>query len=544
MKRVISALLLVILLSATVFACAVPASAGVVNPYGVKSVGCITDISMKSYEQKGGVDYFTATVTSHIQGLAEREKLPYNVYGAIGSDKSSMFVYSVGNDTNLTYSNKTVKDIVEAFEKENPAWNAVAAINGDFFDIETSKTPDLGEPEGWMIQMGDAYKAYGTDMLGRGVVGVTDKGEMLYYTYGGIYSQNQYGTSLFTSGYNLQLLGEHKTNSIKSYNINTGSNASLAQLSFVTPHQTARDLSGTNVAVVKCDTYRRAHISYNGSHESKKGSFFFEGEIIEIRQGQAEEKPEEGYVLVSIPEKDMYSALKTGSYVRSGQNYNINWRDVTNAIGFKQQILAEGTILLKNAYGTYNTKGDKEETLKWTEDIYDYPYCWKNRTAIGFKEDGTPVILALQKSLEGAKIGASYYEIGEQFKALGCTNAFLLDGGGSTTFVLRNASGGFDTVFNGEPSGGENGRRVANAVILAVRDESVPLPEQDEVLDKKPEKPKKTEQITESESTVPATEPTKSGCKSVVSGPVLITVCTVTAVGTIKSRNTRIKKKI
>ncbi len=539
MKRILSVVVLVLMLASAVM----PASAAVTNPYGVKSVGCITDIEMKSYEQKGGVDYFTSTVTSYVQGLPERGTLPYNVFGAIGSEKSSMFVYSVGNDTDLTFSNKTVKDIVEAFEKENPAWNAIAAINGDFFDIETSKTPDLGEPEGWMIQMGDPYKAYGTDMLGRGVVGVTDDGKMLYYTYGDIYSQKEYGTALFTSGYNLQLLGEHRTNSIKTYSMYTGNNASLSQISFVTPHQDARNLEGTNVAVVKCDTYRRAHISYNGAQVQGKGSFFFEGLITEIRAGQKSEKPEEGYVLVSIPEKEAYSALKVGSYVRSGQNYNIAWRGVTNAIGFKQQILAEGTILLKNTYGTYNTSGDKEETMKWTEDIYDYPYCWKNRSAIGFKEDGTPVILALQKSQEGAKIGASYYEIGEQFKALGCTNAFLLDGGGSTTFVVRNASGGFDTVFNGEPSGGENGRRVANAVILAVRDESVPLPVEDEVLDKKQDKPKKTEEVTETE-TEPSTDTEPSGgCKSFVAVPTLITVSAFAGVSAVYGVRTKKKKR-
>jgi hypothetical protein len=73
-------------------------------------------------------------------------------------------------------------------------------------------------------------------------------------------------------------------------------------------------------------------------------------------------------------------------------------------------------------------------------------------------------------------LGASYYELGEQLKTLGCVNGFLLDGGGSSTFVVRNPDGTFSNAFVGEGTG----RAVGNAVILAVRDKSVPLPEEEE----------------------------------------------------------------
>ena len=200
------------------------------------------------------------------------------------------------------------------------------------------------------------------------------------------------------------------------------------------------------------------------------------GEVVDIREGKENDKADQGYAFISAPKNINAKKMQVGTIVECEQQLDGEWKDVTNAIGVKQQILAEGNVLLKNCYGTYNTEGNLEESLVWTADIYDYPHCWKNRTVLGFMADNTPVLLvAARSSHEGAykNLGASYYEMGEQLKALGCVNGFLLDGGGSSTFVIRNADGTFSNAFVGEG----NGRAVGNAVILAVRDKSVLLPE-------------------------------------------------------------------
>ncbi len=480
MKRTIIAVISTVLTCSMLFAVIIPASAQVENPYGVESVGCITGIEMEdSTTLLGGVEQFTAIVTSHIQGLDERAAIPYRTYGAIGNENTKMFVYSVGSEDGLDFARATTKEIVERFEAENPEWDAVIAINGDFFDIETAKTESMGEPEFPMIQMGDCYK---TNILsgsgGRGIVGTTSDGKMVYYTVGSKYRENGYGTQMtLSTTYQLQILGEHRTNAIASYPAYADYNARNNRVTFLTSDSRSRSFEGATVYVVKCDTYRRAHIGINGEELGTTG-YFIEGEIVELREGREVERVPEGYAYFAVKEPEVFELLEIGAYIKCQKVLTGEWADVENAIGFKQQILADGNLLLKNCYGKYNPNGDPE-TKEWTSDIYDYPYCWKDRTAIGFKEDGTPVLLVLKKSLDTdayKNLGASYYEIAEQLKALGCVDGFLLDGGGSSTFVVRNEDGTFSNAYVGEG----NGRAVANAVILAVRDESVPLPELDE----------------------------------------------------------------
>ncbi|MBP3369255.1 MAG: phosphodiester glycosidase family protein [Clostridia bacterium] len=554
MKRVVFSFVCFVIMISMLVLTVIPASAESDNPYGTTSVGCITNIEMESRSSLlGGVDYFTSIVTSRIQGLEERDAIPYRTFGAIGNENTRMFVYSVGSDNNLDFARASTKAIVERFEEENPAWDAVVAINGDFFDIETVASASMGEPEFPMIQMGNSYKTNVlTAATGRGIVGTTPDGEMLYYTLGRKYQENGYGTEItYSKSYMLQILGEHRTNAIAEYPAYPDNRVLDYKVSFITPDSSERSFAGCKVYVVKCDTYRRAHVGINGNEMGTTG-YFIEGEIVEIREGKASEKPPQGYVYFAVKQPEVFELLKVGAYVKCQKTLDGAWENVDNAIGFKQQILANGNLLLKNAYGTYNPNGDYS-TVDWTEDIYDYPFCWKNRTAIGFKEDGTPILLVLQKSLHTGNyknIGASYYEIAEQLKALGCVNGFLLDGGGSSTFVTRNEDGTFENAFVGEGTG----RSVANAVILAVRDESVPLPELDaevevklpvieptEKATKKP-KTKATEaekiDVTEQSSEEPV-DSINGGCGSVIAMPALVVSACVSVILLSEKRKKR-----
>ena len=92
--------------------------------------------------------------------------------------------------------------------------------------------------------------------------------------------------------------------------------------------------------------------------------------------------------------------------------------------------------------------------------------CWKQRTAIGFKADGSCVLMVVSKGSNGSW-GATYVELGTQFKALGCTDAFLLDGGGSSTMLIREGNS-LNTVYHAEGGSDGEGRSIANIAILAV----------------------------------------------------------------------------
>ncbi len=526
-RAVIVALVCAVLISSSFV---VPCGAANVNsPYNLINGGCVKSVEMRSSEKlHGGLTYYTANVTSHIQGLLSREAIPYEVYGAIGNSDTKMFVYSIGTDDGQDYTTHRVVEIVEQFERDNPAWDAVVATNGDFVDIEKVLTACIGEPEGPMIQLGSVIKGNLDNVPGRGVVGVKSDGTVIYKTIGEGYEQNGYGTDFAVSNTYLDVTFSSKDNgdTIAEYSTCYGATFNKNKLYLSTVNSGESDLSGRTVCVVKCGTYRHNHVPGNGVEGGTLGNYVL-GEVVEIRKGRENDKAESGYVLLSFPKNINGNKIKVGMTVECEPQLKGEWREVINAVGYKQQILAEGNVLLKNCYGTYNQSGDYEETLRWTADIYDYPHCWKNRTVLGFKDDNTPVLLvAARSSHEGAykNLGASYYEMGEQLKALGCVNGFLLDGGGSSTFVIRNADGTFSNAFVGEG----NGRAVGNAVILAVRDKSVPLPEDE----------KTSEVTTSAQTTVSAV--TKSTANVMTTGntmekksklaPVIIAVATVTVI--------------
>ena len=534
------------------------------NPYELIDGGCVKTVTIhSSQEMHGGLTYYTAEVTSHIQGELTRAEIPYKVYGAIGSSDTRMFVYSIGTDNDQDYTNHKVIEIVERFERDNPAWDAVIAINGDFFDIERSLTSSIGEPEGPMIQLGSVMKGYLDNVPGRGVVGVKQDGTVIYKTIGEGYDQNGYGTDFNVSRTHLDVTFSDKDTGEKLYEYSTcyGGTFDQNSLYLSTVNTGSNDLSGRTVCVIKCDTYRHSHVPSNGVEGGTLGNYVI-GEIVEIRQGSANDRAESGCALLSFPNNISTSKIKIGMRVECEPQLEGEWRDVINAVGYKQQILAEGNVLLKNCYGTYNQKGNYEETLRWTADIYDYPHCWKNRTALGFKADGTPVLLVAARSSHGGaykNLGASYYELGEQLKTLGCVNGFLLDGGGSSTFVVRNPDGTFSNAFVGEGTG----RAVGNAVILAVRDKSVPLPEEEEKPPETTEEQttidtgtdiatesfeKDTEEITETQSAVESstdvsTIPPETPKKKPNLIPTVAVVVTVIAAVAAVAAVVRIKRK-
>ncbi len=447
-KKIIAiAILCFMILNAIV----IPASAAVANPYGTTAVGCITSIQMKSSTTlRNDVNYFTATVSSKVSGTGKT--LSYETYGAVGGEETRMFVYSMGNSSDTDFATKTVSTLMKQFAAENPDWIPLVAINGDFFDIETSSTQGIGEPENVMIQNGDILKGHTTNAAGASIIGMKEDGSVIYHINGFTrtfsYTKNRYNLTVMNSAKDT-VLGEHARIAVDYPNATT--------VTFITPNSTAADLTGMTVYVVNCDTYRYAYRGGSGKVDPEGDyTYYFDGTVESVRAGAANEKPASGKVYIAVP-SGVSTTLAVGNFVKANAAVSGNWADVVNAVGAKQAILVNGDSEF--------TKGMTSSSAA-TSQVSDtsYSYCWKHRSAIGFKPDGTPVMLVIKKATDD--LGATYYEMAEQLKALGCTYGFALDGGGSSTMVIRNNDGTYTTVFAGE--NGNTGRSVGNAIILAV----------------------------------------------------------------------------
>lgn len=124
------------------------------------------------------------------------------------------------------------------------------------------------------------------------------------------------------------------------------------------------------------------------------------------------------------------ASLKVGEQVKlSVTSPDPRWSAVQQAIGGYQMLLKDGVVQdgLDNAANP--------------------------RTALGVKADGTVLLYTMDGRQSGHSVGASMRQVAARLKELGCVDAVLFDGGGSTTF---GATGAVDTAFSlqNKPSDG------------------------------------------------------------------------------------------
>lgn len=475
-----------------------PFDTSVINNSG----GAVSSVVVNSSESIGynsEVSFYKATIKStgtrkelSRTAAGKKNRRYAETFGNVGvAIGGKLFVYSVPATDNLAFEDYTIDVIAKKFEETHPGWKVAIASNASFFDRKTS----IGEPEDIYVEEGKTYKTYiekgegsgDVFKVGRGIVGLKDDGSVIYHTI-------EKGTSHYTgstpyefdSQYTLQLLGENKNNPIYEYTLAPGGSFDFAyEPIFITPTMAAKDLRGATVYTVKCSQFRRAHTAVN-SREVGDKTFYFEGEITSVAAGTNSMRPASGYVYIAsqIP----LEHIQVGDTVRGTQKLSGEWSDVITAFGYKQQILHNGTVLFEGAYQEdYGDpiEGDWDNT--WSEDL-DYATYGTNRTALGFKADGTPVIIAMPRkvysSTAGHEASATYSEMAWYMKSLGCVNAFMMDCGGSTGMYKKGT--GSDTYEVAVcPAGKEYpDREVANALILAY-----PSGEEDNPTDEKLDAP-------------------------------------------------------
>ncbi|MGI6166995.1 MAG: phosphodiester glycosidase family protein [Eubacteriales bacterium] len=85
------------------------------------------------------------------------------------------------------------------------------------------------------------------------------------------------------------------------------------------------------------------------------------------------------------------------------------------------------------------------------------------RTAVGYRPDGTVVIIVVDGRQPSISNGASLADLASIFWELGCSDAINLDGGGSSTFILTGGQG--DYVVKNSPSDGRL-RKIQNSLLV------------------------------------------------------------------------------
>lgn len=131
----------------------------------------------------------------------------------------------------------------------------------------------------------------------------------------------------------------------------------------------------------------------------------------------------------------------------------------------------EGVKWAVGGWGKLVVDGVKSTNIVGIDPTYRAP-----RTAIGVKADGSAFFIAVDGRQTGYSQGMTLYELADLMLEYGAQNAYALDGGGSTTMVLRTEVDTFEIV--NQPSD-VTPRAVTNSVFLAVQvrfDDTTPHP--------------------------------------------------------------------
>lgn len=315
----------------------------------------------------------------------------------------------------------------------------VAGVNGDFADIGQEMTYQSANT---FVRNGDIIKKDTASSSNKGVIGFPEFGRDIVIgrptasdnIYLKIYQNQSYDS--------FDIIDEVLIDNINSIN--------PSGISVLYPGVGKVNVAGAMVYKGEYIEFKKSNNYYPTTNPNNLGSFL-KGQIKEIK-----------------------TDLTTIDGVNTGEFYLV---DYTGSLNSK---LALGTTLkceykLLGAFANvYNTIGYTHTILensvpKYQGNAYasdDFVSSNHPRTVIGFKEDNSPVLMVVDgRGPAGSqKTGVTLFECGELLRLFDCVKGYNLDGGGSSTMIIRNEAG--KLVVVNTPSDGHE--RVVGPCVLFV----------------------------------------------------------------------------
>jgi hypothetical protein len=341
------------------------------------------------------------------------------------SNEVKVVTYSGSNQDK--WKQMTTRQAAADWEKHNPGWIVVAGINGDFFENSGATTY---QPTNNFMQGGDMYRAEKSSASNRFTIGWKEDGSVIV------------GDPAVSSDIYLRIYDDNKEEIVQNVKINkVNTNPSASGITLYTKDaKSTYDLTG--YTVYDCE--------YEICRISTGGYVFVKGTVLETVTLGAGSVPGDNHFYLASKDGSLDGVISSGDYIKCEYVYEGAWSNVQNSVGYIDQVLANGVP-------------------QHRESTDAFAYTSHPRTLIGFREDGTTVFMVIEGRGKPAdyQVGVSHYESGQLLQAQGCVNGYNLDGGGSSTLIVRNNHGGFD-VLN-DPSDGSE-RSDGNHCLVVMRD--------------------------------------------------------------------------
>lgn len=327
------------------------------------------------------------------------------------------------------WTKNTVRRMAEDFENKNPGWVVVAAVNGDFFDINGTNKALPYQTGGVCVSNGEVYRPFTNGQtigfkndaskdslvaekkfeVSNHILSIyDDKGDVIYETEVKHFNEEPV---------------EGEVSIWFTYRDNEGSDVRITLPSENTYYVNAPERL---LAMTPTNVYGKGTIT----HINEERTMFF------------------GRFGIQTSNKEIQDLLKVGTEIRVQQHIVGDYEECTDITG-------GGVCLVRNG-----------EAVDNTSNMDTHP-----RTCVGMKEDGTLVFVTIDGRQDNRNMhGMAYNEMSATMLYYGCHEAYNLDGGGSTTMIIRNAYGDFD-VMNSPSDNSE--RHDSNSLLIVVPEMSL-----------------------------------------------------------------------
>lgn len=347
----------------------------------------------------------------------------------------------------MQWNLRSVIAMAEDFERQNPGWVVLGGVNGDFYDWHNTK--DYGQSgsgmelvEGNMLR----YRASGWNAVGfandnsEDQIIYIDGSKVTRTTRPVLYIYDEEGNELrhfIVDKFNEEV-GANETGVYFGRITGEKGLNRYDEMSYLTREYVSPTLgSGNTYIVEKADKviYQADDKSYYGY-----GTISTTDPTVKV--------PNTGFAVVSNNDK-INEILNIGTTIKVQYELTGEYADVENAIGARMSLISDGVL---PAYST-----DSYETTR------------APRTIVGQKEDGTICLLTIDGRQQYLNMyGTNQQEFNAFMQSYGITDAVLLDGGGSSTFFVRENN---EFVVKNSPSDSSNPeqpRSVGNCLLVIV----------------------------------------------------------------------------
>lgn len=389
------------------------------------------------------VDGYTGITGSKESGVFYSQ----NVNGLTVPASADITIVPWAKNTGGVWSFNTVKNNILDFERRNPGYKVIAAVNGSAFDIN-AKGNFPRQPAGVLISQGNTYSA---TVDGWGVLGYLNDGSKNSLL------MSETSSYTYSDDFVLDIIASDGTVSarfrVPAWNSAAATGATSVWFGTYDTTQTYVPAAvPANAAGMK--TYTIGCSDEDVILPNSGDDFYGLGTVKAILEGTNETVPTitlNNAFTIQTTDPLLESALALGMRVRVQREITGDYANA-NALG------TFGTLLVNGVYSGASVPNGRNP-----------------RTMVGIREDGTLVFLVVDgRQGASAMYGTDEYETAAILAAYGCIGGYNLDGGGSATMVIRDdaVTGGFRCVNS--PSDG-NERSDSTCIIIAVKQPSLTL---------------------------------------------------------------------